>query len=99
MSPSNAEKPPLVSDDSSAEFWDILIEIYKIFGLFPIYHIVEMNIFIAPLEVMDDSSIGQLLLHDEHGLEKFDNVLINVDVVILSDHGFLIGEVHLVLLN
>ena len=62
-------------------------------------HIVEVDVLVAPLEVVDDALVSQLLLHDESVLEKVDDALLDVEVVELGDHGFLVFQVALILVN
>ena len=49
-----------------------------------------MDVFVAPLEVVDNSFIGQLFLHNEDVLEKVDDSLIDVEVIKLGYHGLLV---------
>jgi len=43
---------------SSTEFRNVLVEIHQKFRLLSIDHIVEMNVFVSPFKVMDDSSVS-----------------------------------------
>lgn len=63
------------------------------------HYIVEVNIFIAPLEVMNDPLIGKLFLHYENVLEELNNPFINVKVVKFSNHGLLVLQVEFILIN
>ena len=99
VSSSDAEESPMISDDCSTEFRNVLVEVNQILGLLPIDHIVEMDILVAPLEVMDDPSIRQLLLHNEELLEEIDNMLFDIDMIIFSDHRLLISQIVLKILN
>ena len=49
-----------------------------------------MYVFVAPFEVVDYAFVCQLLLHDEEVLEKLYYSLIDVKVIELCDHCFLI---------
>jgi hypothetical protein len=61
--------------------------------------VVEVDVFVAPLEVVDDSFVGQLLLHNEHVLKEINDALFNVEMVELRNHGFLILQIAFVLVN
>lgn len=58
-----------------------------------------MNVLVAPLEVVNDSLICQLLLDDEDVLEEVDDPLLDVKVVELSNHCLLILQISLILVN
>ena len=62
-------------------------------------YIVKMNIFVAPLEVVDDALVSQLLLHNKQVLEEVDDSFVDVEVVKLGDHGFLVLQILLILIN
>jgi len=49
-----------------------------------------MNIFVTPLEVMNDSLVGQLFLDDKDILEEVYNTFFDIEVVKFSDHCLLI---------
>jgi len=89
----------MVADHSSAEFWDVVLEIYQVLGLLVRCDIIEVNILVTPLEVMDDPLVCQLLLHNEDVLEEVDDPLLDVEVVELGDHRFLVLQVPLVLVD
>lgn len=61
--------------------------------------IIEMNVLVAPLEVVDYSFVGQLLLNNKNVLEEVDDPLVDVKVVELSNHSLLILEVSFVRVN
>jgi len=61
--------------------------------------IIEMNVLVAPLEVVDYSFVGQLLLNNENVLEEVNKPLVDVEVVELSNHSLLILEVSFVRVN
>lgn len=63
------------------------------------HYIVEVNIFIAPLEIMNDPLICKLFLHYENVLEELNNPFINVKVVKFSNHGLLVLQVKFILIN
>ena len=79
----------MVSNNCSTEFWNILVEVYQILGLLMVDYIVEMDVLVSPFEVMDDPSVSQLFLDDKQTLEELDNMLIDVDMVVLSNESFL----------
>ena len=94
-----AEKPTVVAHHRPAELRDVILEINKILGLLVGGHIVEMNIFVAPFKVVDDSFIGKLLFDYENVLEEVDDPLLDVEMVELGDHRLLIFKVSLVLVD
>ena len=61
--------------------------------------VVEVDIFVAPLKVVDDALIRQLLLHDEDVLEEVDDSFVDVKVVELGNHRLLVLQISLVLIN
>ena len=62
-------------------------------------YIVKMNVLVAPLEVMDDALISQFLLDDKNVLEKINDSFFDIEMVELGDHGLLIFQVSLILIN
>ena len=60
----------MITDYSSAEFRNVVLEVNEILALLVSCHIVEMNVLVAPLEVMNNTLVRQLLLHDEDVLER-----------------------------
>ena len=59
-------------------------------------YIVEVNVLVTPFKVVDNTFISQLLLHDKEVLEEVHYALVDVKVVKLSYHCFLVLEVLLV---
>lgn len=55
-----------------------------------------MNVLVAPLKVVDNAFVSQLLLHDKEVLEEVHDALVDVEVVELSNHCLLVLEVLLV---
>jgi hypothetical protein len=49
-----------------------------------------VNVLIAPLEVVYNAFVSQLLLDNEQVLEKLNNPLVDVEVIELCNHCFLI---------
>jgi len=90
MSSRNAKQSSVISDNSSAKFRNVLVEIHQKFWLLSIYYIIEMNVFIAPFKVMNDSSIGKFLFHDEKILKELSYVFFNVNMGVLSYHSCLL---------
>lgn len=90
MTPSDTEKSAMVTDDCSAELGNIIFKVNEILRLFVSCDIVEMNIFVAPFEVMDYPFIRQLFLDDENILKEVYNPLLDIKVIKLCDHGLLV---------
>jgi len=89
----------MVTHDGPAELGNIVFEINKVLGLLVGCHIVEMNVLVAPFEVVDDALICQLLLDDENVLEEVDDPLLDVEVVELRDHCLLVLQISLILVD
>ena len=62
-------------------------------------HIVEVDVFVAPLEVMDDPLVGQLLLKNKDVLEEIQDALLDIKVVEFCYHGLLILQIFLILVD
>lgn len=58
-----------------------------------------MDVLVAPLKVMDNPLISQLLLDDEDVLEKLNNSLFDIEVVEFGNHSLLVLQVPFVLIN
>ena len=61
--------------------------------------IIEVNIFVSPFEIMNDSLISELFLNNEDILEEVYDSLLNVKVIKLSYHSLLIFQVFLICVN
>ena len=86
----------MVADYCSTELGDVVLEVDEVLALLVRDDVVEVNILVAPLEVVDDALVSEFLLHNEEVLEKLDNSLVDIEVVKLSDHRFLVLQVLLV---
>ena len=62
-------------------------------------HVVEVNILVAPLKVMNDALVGELLFDDEDILEEIDDALFDVKMIELGNHRLLILEILLILVD
>ena len=58
-----------------------------------------MDIFVSPLKVVDYPFVSKLLFNNKEILEKLYNPLVNIEVVKLSNHCFLVFEVALISVN
>jgi len=58
-----------------------------------------MDIFVAPLEVVDNPFVSEFLLHNEQILEKISDSLVNVKVIELGDHSLLVFQILFVLVD
>lgn len=70
MSAGDTEKTTVIGHYSSTEFRDVALEINQVLRLLARVHIVEVNVFVSPLEVVNDTFICQLLLQNEDILEE-----------------------------
>jgi len=99
MASSYAVKSTMITHNCSTEFRNIILEINKVLALFVRDHIVEVNVLVAPFEVVDDALVSEFLLDYEQVLEKLDNSFIDVKVIELSNHCLLILQIFLVLVD
>lgn len=95
----NTKKSSVIADNSSAKFRNVVFEINQILGLFMSGHIVKVNIFVTPFEVMNYTFISQFFLHNKYILEKVYDSLFDVKMIKFSDHSFLVFEVFFILIN
>lgn len=86
MSPCYAEQSSMVSNNSPTEFRNVFVEVNQVLCLLAIDHIVEMDIFVAPLKVVNDSSVSQLFLDNEKTLEKLNYMLFYVNMAEFGYH-------------
>ena len=89
----------MIRDDCSTELGNVVFKVDQVLALFVGDDIVEVDIFVAPFEVVDDALVSQLLLHDENVLEEVNDSLIDVKMVELSYHSLLILQITLVLVD
>ena len=57
-----------------------------------------MNVFVAPLEIVNYPFVSQFLFHYEQILEKLSDSFVNVKMVKLRNHSFLVFQVFFVLI-
>ena len=89
----------MIAHYSSAELGNVILEINKIFRLLVCRHIIEMNVLIAPFEIMDDSFIGELLLDDEDILEELNNSFFDIKMIELGNHCLLVFKIPFICIN
>ena len=99
MTSSNAVQPSVVTDNCPTEFRNVVFKIDKILALLVRDDIVEVDVLVAPFEVVDNALVGQLFLHDENILEEINYSFVYVKVVELRNHRLLILEVSLILVD
>ncbi len=58
-----------------------------------------MDVLVSPLEVMNDPLVCQLLFHNEYILEEVHDSLFDVKVIELCNHGLLVLEILLILID
>ena len=80
----------MITDNGTAELWNVVLEINQILALLVRDHIVKMNIFVTPFEVVDYAFVSQLLLDYKDILEEIIDALIDVKMIELCNHGLLI---------
>ena len=89
----------MVTDNRATELWNVVLEVDKILALLVGDDIIEVDVFVTPFEVVDYALVRQLFLHDENVLEKVNYSLVYVEVIELGDHGFLVFQVALVVVD
>ena len=99
MPASNAEKSAVITDDRATELRNVVLEVDEVLTLLVCRHVVEVDVLVAPLEVVNDALVRQLLLDNEDVLEEVDDALLDVEVVELGNHRLLILQVLLILLS
>ncbi len=80
----------MISDYCAAKLGDVALEVNQVLRLLSSVHIVEVDVFVAPLEVVDDSFVGKLLLQNENVLEEIEDALLDIKVVEFCYHSLLI---------
>jgi len=80
----------MIANNRSAKLGNIILKVDQVFGLFVRGNVVEMDIFVAPLKVMNNTLIRQLLLHNKDVLKKVNNSFFYVKMIELRNHRFLI---------
>ena len=55
-----------------------------------------MDVFISPLEVVDNTLISEFLFNDKKILEKFNHSFVDVEMIELSYHSLLIFQIFLI---
>lgn len=93
VTPRDAIQPTVVTYHSSAELGNVVFKVNQVLTLLVGDHIVKVDVFVSPLEVMDNSFISQFFLYDEQILEEINNSFVDVEVVKLSYHCLLIFKV------
>lgn len=58
--------------------------------------IVEVDVLVAPFEVVDDAFVSQFLFHDENVLKEIYYSFFDIKVIELCNHGLLVLQVLLV---
>ena len=89
----------MVTHHCPTEFGNVVLEVNQVLRLLVGSHIVEMDVLVTPLKVVDYPLVSQLLFYDENVLEKIDYSLLDVEMVKLGDHGFLVFQVSFVLVD
>jgi hypothetical protein len=89
----------MICHNGSTKFGNIAFKVHQVFALLEGDDIVEVNIFVAPFEVVDYSFVGQFLFNYKNVLEKLNYSLVDVEVIELSNHGFLVLQIFIVLVD
>ena len=89
----------MIRHNRPAKLRNIAFKIDEVLGLLSVHHIVKVDVFVTPLEVVNDSLVSQLFLHNEQILEKLNDSLVHVVVVEFSNHDFLVFQGFLVLVD
>jgi len=94
-----AVETAVVGYDSTAGLGDVVLEVNEVLALLVRDDVVKVDVLVAPLEVMDYPLVRQLLLHNEDVLEKVNDALLDVEVVELRNHCFLVFQIPFVLVD
>lgn len=86
----NAVQATVVRDDSATELGNVVFEVNQVLALLVRDHVVEMDVFVPPFEVVDYPFVRQFLFDDEQILEKVNDPLVDIEVVELRNHRFLV---------
>ncbi len=86
VSPCYAKQSSMVSYNSPTEFRNVFVKVNQVLCLFAIDYIVEMDIFVAPFKVVNDSSVSQLFLDYEKALEKLNDMFFYVNMAEFGYH-------------
>ena len=62
-------------------------------------HIIKVNVFVSPLEVVYYPFVCKFLFYNENVLKEIDNSLFYVEMVELRNHCFLVFQIALVLID
>ena len=62
-------------------------------------HIIEVNIFVAPFEIMNYSLVRQLFLYYKDILKEINDSFFDVKMIEFSNHCFLIFKITFVLVD
>ena len=89
----------MITDNSPAKFRNVIFEINQILGLLMSGHIVKVNIFITPFEIMNYTFISQFFLDNKYILEKVYYSLFDVKMIEFSYHCFLVFKIFLILID
>ncbi len=89
----------MVCDYCATKFGNVTLEVNQIFGLLSCVDIVEVDIFVSPFKIVNNSFICKLLLEDKDILEEIQNALFYIKMIELGDHGLLIFKIPLVLVD
>ena len=99
MPTSDTEQSSMITYNSSTKLGNVILKINEVFALLMLCHIIEMDVLVSPLEIMNNSLVGQLLLHNEYGLKEVNNPLLNVKMIEFRYHCLLIFKISFILIN
>lgn len=58
MSSGNTEEPSMIGNYGATELWNIALKIDQVLGLLPCVDIVEVDVFVAPFEVVNNPLVS-----------------------------------------
>ena len=99
VSTSNAKESSMICYYCSTELRNVVIEVNQILGLLMRLDVIEMNIFVTPFKVMNNSFVCELFLYNENILEKVNYSFSDIEMVEFSYHSFLIFQICFILVN
>lgn len=99
MTTRDAVQPTVIRDHRAAELGNVVLKVNQVLALLVADHVIEMDVLVPPLEVVDDSLVGELLLDDEEILKEVDDSFIDIEVIKLGNHRLLVLKIFLKLVN
>ena len=89
----------MVRYDCATELRNVIFEIDQILALLVRNDIVEVDVLVAPFEVVDNALVRELFLYNEDVLEEVYDSLVYIKMVEFRNHCLLILEISFILVD